>query len=65
MGFKDKKCETKITSVIENKIFEKIIKLGIIGTGSNFEIQINLQILNILNLTELGKSFPIFFLSTQ
>ena len=48
MGFKDKKCETKITGVIKNKIFEKIIKLGIIGTGLNFEIQINLQTFSIL-----------------
>jgi len=54
-----------VKQVIKNKILEKLIKLDIIGTRSNFEIQINLQILKILNLTELGKNFPIFFLSTQ
>ena len=57
-----------VKQVIKNKILEKLIKLDIIGTRSNFEIQINLQILKILNLqilkilnlTELGKNFPFF-----
>ena len=35
LGFNDKKCE-KNTSISENLIFEKLIKLGIFETGLNF-----------------------------